>query len=119
MDWIYRQTEESLFLSVITMGELIRGFSLLPPGARRMRLEAWFHEGLIPRFESRILPVNYMIAERWGVIDAQAQQRGRPISTADGLIAATALEYDFTVVTRNIRDFEIFGVSLLNPWPTA
>jgi predicted nucleic acid-binding protein len=119
-DWVYRQAEESLFLSVVSIGELMRGFTLLPVSARRTVLETWFREKLVPQFQSRILPVTYpvtyAVAERWGVLDAQAQRKGRSVNTGDGLIVATALEHGLTLVTRNIRDFDFFDVQLLNPW---
>jgi len=71
---------------------------------------------LVPRFHNRILPVTDRIADRWGVLDGQCQLNGTPLNMADGLIAATALEHDLTVVTRNVRDFTGLGVALLNPW---
>lgn len=58
----------------------------------------------------------HAIADRWGELDGQCQLKGRPLNTADGLIAATALEHDLTVVTRNVRHFEDLGVGIFNPW---
>jgi predicted nucleic acid-binding protein len=60
--------------------------------------------------------VTLSIGSRWGVLDAQSQLRGRPLNTADGMIAATALEHGLTVVTRNVKDFSGLGVAILNPW---
>ena len=67
-------------------------------------------------FEDRLLPVTKAIAERWGVLSARALDKGTPLSIIDGLLAATALEHDLTVVTRNARDFTGLGVPILNPW---
>jgi predicted nucleic acid-binding protein len=67
-------------------------------------------------FSGRTLAVTRSIAERWGILDAERQLAGKPLNMADGLIAATALEYDCTVVTRNLKDFSGLGVTLLNPW---
>jgi predicted nucleic acid-binding protein len=61
--------------------------------------------------------VSEPIPERWGVLAGQRQPLGRPLKVADGLIAATALEHDLTVVTRNVRDFADLGVRVFNPWP--
>ena len=72
----------------------------------RMRL--WFAE--------RILPVTEAIADRWGLVAAEAKARGVGLSVVDGIIAATALEHDLTVLTRNVKDFADTGVSLINPW---
>ena len=62
------------------------------------------------------MPVTKEIADRGGVIDGTCQMRGTPANTADGLIAATALEHGLIVVTRNVRDFARLGVQLVNPW---
>ena len=56
------------------------------------------------------------VGNRWGVLDAECQLKGAPLSTADGMIAATALEHDLTVVTRNVKDFAGLGVTVFNPW---
>ena len=68
-------------------------------------------------FPDAFLPVTQPIALRWGRLDGMRQLSGRPLSAPDGMIAATALEHDLTVVTRNVKDFEQLGVSILNPWP--
>jgi predicted nucleic acid-binding protein len=115
-DWVDAQDDASLYLSVITVGELRRGFTLLPPGKRRTQLEQWFDQYLLPLFADRILPVTQRVGDRWGVLGGDCQLRGSLLKTADGLIAATALEHDLTVVTRNVRDFAGLGVTVLNPW---
>ena len=115
-NWFYAQDEQALYLSVVSIGELRRGFVLLPAFERRAALEQWFENDLVPRFRERILPVTYAIAERWGRLDGESQLRGAPLNTADGLIAATALEHELTVVTRNVKDFAGLGVTLFNPW---
>lgn len=71
---------------------------------------------LLPSVESRVLPVTEPIADRRAAIAAEAQLRGRPLAVIDGLIAATAIEHDLTLVTRNERDFSDRGAVLLNPW---
>ena len=63
-----------------------------------------------------MLPVTEPIAERWGVLAGQCKIKGRPLSVADGFIAATALEHDLMIVTRNVRDFDGLGVGIVNPW---
>jgi hypothetical protein len=56
------------------------------------------------------------IAERWGILDGQRQAAGRPLSVPDGMIAATALEHRLTVATRNTKDLEGLGLTVINPW---
>ena len=67
-------------------------------------------------FEGRILPVTAPIAERWGVLSGERRIQGKQIKVADGLIVATALHHKLTIVTRNVKDFEDLGLTLLNPW---
>jgi predicted nucleic acid-binding protein len=106
-------------LSVVSIGELRRGFVTLPPSRRRTDLERWFENDLLPRFHGRILPVTRSIADRWGVLDAQRLLNGTPLSTADGMIAATAIEHNLALVTRNVKDFAGLGVEVFNPWDAA
>ena len=114
--WVGAQDSVSLYLSVVSVGEFRKGFCLLPQGRRRMQLEQWLEQFLLPLFGSRILPVTQSIANRWGVLSATCQVRGTPLNTADGMIAATALEHNLTLVTRNVKDFAELRVDLLDPW---
>lgn len=117
--WVYAQDEESLHLSAVTIGELRRGFVLLQAGKRRRDLELWLETDLLPRFRGRILPVTESVADGWGVLGGERQLKGAPLSTADGLIAATALEHNLTLVTRNVKDFGGLGLAVLSPWEAA
>jgi predicted nucleic acid-binding protein len=114
--WLKAQPPTRLYLSAVTIGEIRKGLVVLPQGRRRIELEAWFHTDLLVWFRNRILPVTDSIADRWGVLEGQCQLKGTPLNTADGMIAATALEHDLTLVTRNVKDFAGLGVVLLNPW---
>ena len=98
--WLKATPEETLFASVLTFAEIRRGIELLPAGKRRDQLEEWQGD-LETSFASRLLPVTRDIADRWAILSAQAQRRGMSIGVVDGLIAATALVHDLTVVTRN------------------
>jgi toxin FitB len=117
--WIAAQNLDSLFISAVSFGELRKGITLLSPGKRRIELESWIEGDLSILFSGRILSVTRAISERWGMLDAGRQLAGRPLNTVDGMIAATALEHDLTVVTRNVNDFEQLGVTILNPWKAA
>ena len=114
--WVATQDNSLFHLSVVSVGELRKGFSLLAPGKRRLQLEEWFEHFLLPLFTNRIMPVTQDIGDRWGALTAQCQLRGTPLNTADGLIAATAIEHNLTIVTRNIDDFASLGADILNPW---
>ena len=117
--WVAAQNLDLLFISVVSFGELRKGIALLSPGKRRAGLETWIETDLTVLFFGRILPLTRSIAEQWGVLEAQRQLAGRPLNAPDGQIAATALEHDLTVVTRNTKDFADLGVTLFNPWDTV
>ena len=114
--WLKTQPATTLFLSVVTIGEIRKGLTVLPPGRRRSELETWFQTDLLLWFRNRILPVTHVIADRWGELDGQCQMKGTPLNTADGMIAATGIEHNLTVVTRNVKDFAGLGVGIFNPW---
>jgi len=105
-----------LHLSAISIGELRKGFCLMPQSKRRIQLELWFDQFLLPLVADRVLPVTQEIGSRWGVLSAERQIKGIPLAMADGLIAATALEYGLILVTRNVKDFADLGLTVLNPW---
>jgi toxin FitB len=108
--------EETLFLSVMTLGEICKGIALLPPSQKRSDLQNWLDIDVRFWFAGRILPVTEAIAERWGHMAASARKQGVILAVVDGVIAATALEHDLTLVTRNVKDYGSLGVTLKNPW---
>ena len=116
LEWIAGQDEASLYLSVLTIGELEKGIARLPASARRSRLLSWVRRDLVERFGGRLLPIDARTAARWGAITGESERRGRPLPVIDCLIAATALLHGFTVATRNVGDFERCGAACVNPW---
>jgi predicted nucleic acid-binding protein len=116
VSWFQATSEELLHLSVLTIGEIRKGIHSLPRGNKRALLESWLANDLVLRFGGRILAVNLDIAERWGLLSAQAKMAGTPLAVIDGLMAATALHHNLTIVTRNTKDVRIAGINTLNPW---
>ena len=115
-DWMNSADEELLFLSVLTLGEVRKGITTVTDPARRGRLETWLTSGLIARFEGRILGIDQTIADRWGQISGSLALRGTPLAVIDGLLSATALHYNLTLVTRNTRDVALTGAAVFDPW---
>lgn len=116
LSWLDTIDEDRVFISVASIAELRRGIALMDDGRRRAALAAWLANDLPARFADRILPIDHTIAERWGDLMAQSRRSGVALSVMDGFFAATALANDLMLVTRNVRDFELFGVQLHNPW---
>jgi toxin FitB len=110
--WLRSVRPESVYLSALTLGEIMRGVSLRRKSDPQIatRLTEWL-EQLRQDHADRILPVTDRIALEWGRI-AALRSRG----DIDGLIAATAIVHDLILVTRNVKDFEDIAVSLINPW---
>jgi len=116
LSWLATVNEDEVFLSVITLAELRHGVERMPVGARRAALDEWVTDALPARFANRLLPIDPATADQWGRTIARGQAAGRPLSAMDAFIAATAERHRLTLVTRNVSDFEVTGIRLLNPW---
>jgi predicted nucleic acid-binding protein len=116
LDWMEAADERMLFLSVLTVGEIRKGVARLPQGKRRTQLETWLELDLPARFGKRILAIDSSVADRWGWMMAQAKAKGKTVPVIDSLLAATALQHNLTVVSRNTGDFLDTQVAVLNPW---
>lgn len=114
--WLDALDPASVFLSVVTIGEIQRGVDKLPDGERRDRLNRWLSEDLILRFDQRILTVDVATMLAWGSLAARRERTGQPMSAFDMLIAAIAIRYDCSLATRNTSHFGDTGVTLINPW---
>jgi len=114
--WIEETDEATLYLSVLTLSEIRKGVAGLAQGRRRTRLETWLEVDLRARFSGRIVPIDAGIADRFGWLAAEAKRQGKALPVIDGLLAATALHLNLTVVSRNARDFVATHMPVLNPW---
>lgn len=119
VNWIRTCPEETVFLSVATIGEIQKGIMKLPESEKREMLQYWFEHDLPQRFGERILEVTTQVAKKWGELQGNVEQEGEKISAIDSLIAATGLVYNLTVVTRNTSDIEISGAQTFNPWKAS
>ncbi len=114
-----RQAVGDLYLSAITLGELVRGVVRMPEGRRRRMLHRWVDEELPDEFQGRVLPFDDATAVIWGELMGQGDRRGRRPPVIDGQIAATAVRHGLVVATRNIIDFRALNVAVVNPWDAA
>jgi toxin FitB len=112
---VIRIDDDSLFLSVLTLGEIAKGVALLAPGKKKEGLNQWLNS-LEGQFSTRILPVEIETARMWGELTARAQKTGVTIPAVDGLLAATALKYGMHIMTRNTRHFEASGALVIDPF---
>jgi predicted nucleic acid-binding protein len=115
-NWIDSVDENLLYLSVLTLGEIRKGIASLRDVPRRVALEAWLNSDLALRFAERILSIDRAVADRWGQLAADAAEARTPLPVIDGLLAATALHQNMTLVTRNTKDIVVTGVPVFNPW---
>ncbi len=114
--WARSIDEKLLYVSVLTLGEIRKGTTLLPAGTKRAQLERWLDVQLPTQYSERLLPVNVEIAEIWGAMAGKARLKGVALAIIDGLIAATGKHHDLAVVSRNVRDFRMWDITVINPW---
>lgn len=116
VEWLDRLDPNTVYLSVITIGEIWKGIEKLTPSKRREAVREWLEKDLLLRFRGRILEITAEVMLVWGELTGRLEKEGRPITAIDSLIAAIALEGDYNLVTRNEHDFQHTGVKLINPW---
>jgi predicted nucleic acid-binding protein len=114
LDWVAQAPRGSLHISVLVIGELRRGVEQLRrrDPKQALRLEAWLDEAVL-EFGDRVVPISTEVVQIWGRLDVPDR-----LPVIDGLMAATALARDWTLVTRNVADVQRTGVRLLNPFST-
>lgn len=113
IDWMNQRQGVTLYLSVLTLGEIRKGIETVKSKAQKHRYQDWLEGELSVYFTGRILPIDREVAECWGRLMAQAK---RPLPSIDSLLAATAVSNQMTLVTRNTKDFAGLPVSVFNPW---
>jgi toxin FitB len=111
--WFDDKPNAALYLSVLSLGEIRKGVERLDRGARKEQLRLWLEHDLPAWFGERFLPVCQGVAERWGLLMADASPRTGAI---DSLLGATALHHGLRLVTRNESDFRFPGLEIINPW---
>jgi toxin FitB len=116
IEWIEGCVEEMLFLSVLTIGEIQKGIAKLSEKNRKASLQSWLDSELRERFSGRILAITEEVALTWGILQGEAELKGKALPTIDGLLGATALCNNLTIATRNVKDLLGTGATTFNPW---
>lgn len=113
VEWFEARPARTLYISVLTLGEIRKGVEALADDRRRLVLLDWLESDLPAFFSGRVMAVDHLVADRWGRLLAEA---GRPLPAIDSLLAATALQHGLRLVTRNEKDFAVAGLQVINPW---
>ena len=119
MSWIDSQDPDGLWTCTIVVAEVLSGLDLMPTGKRQEQLREKAEFMFSTLFAARIFPFDQAASRVYGSVLRTRKSIGRPIDEMDALIAATALIHGATLATRNTRDFESCGVTLINPWVTG
>ena len=113
--WFDEQVAETLYLSSVTIAELMFGIGALPDGKRKDRLTAAL-DGVMMLFTGRILPFDIAAARRYADLAVKARTAGKGFPTPDGYIASIAASHGFTVATRDTSAFDAAGLEVVDPW---
>jgi toxin FitB len=116
IQWIDSLDPDSVYLSVITIGELRKGIEKLAVSQRKDMLNAWLNDDLLIRFSGRILILDIPVMLAWGELVGRLELQGRPLPSLNSLIAAQAHIHSCALATRNHGDFHATGVNIVNPW---
>ncbi len=117
-EWLDGVSDELLWISGISLGELRYGIDRLPEGRKKRDLQVWYEE-VRQSFARQTVGCSAEAFVRWGELRARRETAGSSLPLVDGLLAAVAIEGNFTLVTRNSSDFRGLGVEVLNPWASA
>jgi len=113
VQWFEQRPANQLYLRVLSLGEIRRGVEKPEEGERRRELRSWLEQELPAFFAGRVLPDDEAVDHRWGCLMAEM---GRPLPAIDSLLAATALEHNLVLTTRNLKDVAGLAVAVINPW---
>jgi tRNA(fMet)-specific endonuclease VapC len=116
VDWVDSLDPSTVYLSVITIGEIRKGIERATSPQRKAALTTWFYSDLLVRFDGKVAEITSEVALVWGELIGQLEARGQSLPALDSRIAATALAGKYTIVTRNDQDFIPSGAAVINPW---
>lgn len=114
LEWLTNVPNDAICISVLTLGEIRKGIEKATDKIHKEKLVMWLEYEIPAWFGKHILGVDEHVTDRWGRME---QLVGRNVPVIDGLLAATALQHDLRLVTRNLVDFQIPGLEIINPFP--
>lgn len=116
VEWLDGLDPNSVYLSVLTLGEISKGVEKFPDSRSKETIHRWLSEDLLLRFEGRILSLDAGAALSWGTLTGRLEKAGRTMPAVDSLIAALALHHNLILATQNVNDFQDAGMEIFNPW---
>ena len=116
VDFILSIDEESLYLSVITIGEIKAGIEKLDDGKKKEKLLHWLENELLVRFNNRIIDIDTEIMLQWGCNNTKLKKVGKPLPIIDSIIGSIAQVKSLILLTRNEKDFKNFDIEIVNPF---
>jgi toxin FitB len=114
--WLDHLDPNTVYLSVITIGEIRKGIEKLQASKRKEAIKEWLETDLLIRFQGRIVEISVETMLMWGELVARLEREGKPMGAIDSLMAASALQGQYVLSTRNEDDFQNTGVTVVNPW---
>lgn len=115
-EWFGNINEESLFISVVTIGELLDGIERLRPSKKKTDLKAWFFGEVMDRFQGKILSIDETVAKTWGLLSANLREKGINVGVQDLYLMAIAQVHALAILTTNTQHFKGVNISVINPW---
>lgn len=109
-------SDDDLYLSVVTIGEIKFGIDNLQDSEKKKKLLNWLYNDLFKRFEGKIVDVDSDIMLKWGYLTSTLKKKGKPMPMMDAMIAATSISKNFTLITRNEKDFSNLDLEIINPF---
>jgi len=116
LEWFNEQDFETLYLTTITVAEILLGIRSMSDGKRKANLQHGYYNKVLPLFKGRILPFDYEAVDEYASFMAHAKNIGRSIGQNDAYIAAIAKCHNMIVATRDVSPFETAGLEVINPW---
>ncbi len=116
LDFVKSLDEDDVYLSVMTLGEIKFGIQKVSSHTKKEQLLLWLEDDLLQRFRGRIVDIDTDTMLIWGEINQHLQSIGRTIPIVDSLIASSCVAKDFTLITRNVKDFYNFDMEIINPF---